>query len=256
VPIAMTQEQQALQASLRDWAKHTDPIAVVRQGPSTALLADLAALGVFAIPLDGGTVTDLAAALEQLACALTPGPVLPTALASLLLARCGRPDLAGATACVALAPGTLTGTRQADGGLRVTGETGPVLWAAMSTLATERVAMGEGRDEAVQNLLAAGGAVNSDYAERTGVHVAAGRAVALLEERGAHPAIRKLIGTGHRQAVAETALELLGPAGAAATGQPGEASYAFLLTRCLSIAGGTTQILLNQVAERVLGLPR
>ena len=81
---------------------------------------------------------------------------------------------------------------------------------AMSTLATERVAMGGGRDEAVQNLLAAGGAVNSDYAERTGVHVATGRAVALLEERGAHPAIRKLIGTGHRQAVAETALELLG----------------------------------------------
>ena len=127
---------------------------------------------------------------------------------------------------------------------------------AMSTLATERVAMGGGQDEAVQNLLAAGGAVNPDYAERTGVHVASGRAVALLELRGAHPAIRKLIGTGHRQAVAETALELLGPAGAAATGQPGEASYEFLLTRCLSIAGGTTQILLNQVAERVLGLPR
>ena len=35
-------------------------------------------------------MTDLAAALEQLACALAPGPVLPTALASLLLARCGR----------------------------------------------------------------------------------------------------------------------------------------------------------------------
>ena len=73
-----------------------------------------------------------------------------------------------------------------------------------------------------------------------------------LGERGAHPAIRKLLGTAHRQAVAETALELLGPAGAAET----EASGEFLLTRCLSIAGGTTQILLNQVAERVLGLPR
>ena len=127
---------------------------------------------------------------------------------------------------------------------------------AMSTLATERVAMGGGQHEAVANLLAAGGAVKEDYAERTGVHVASGQAVALLEQRGAHPAIRKLIGTGHRQAVAETALELLGPAGAAATGQPGEASYEFLLTRCLSIAGGTTQILLNQVADRVLGLPR
>ncbi len=123
---------------------------------------------------------------------------------------------------------------------------------AMSALATERVAMGGGQDEAVQQLLAAGGAVNPDYAERTGVHVATGRAIALLELRGAHPAIRKLIGTAHRQAVAESTLELLGPAGAA----EGEASYEFLLTRCLSIAGGTTQILLNQVAERVLGLPR
>jgi alkylation response protein AidB-like acyl-CoA dehydrogenase len=51
---------------------------------------------------------------------------------------------------------------------------------------------------------------------------------------------------------AETALELLGPAGAAES----EAGQEFLLTRCLSIAGGTTQILLNQIAERVLGLPR
>jgi hypothetical protein len=30
VPTAMTQEQQALQASLRDWAKRADPLAVVR----------------------------------------------------------------------------------------------------------------------------------------------------------------------------------------------------------------------------------
>ena len=43
-----------------------------------------------------------------------------------------------------------------------------------------------------------------------------------------------------------------GPDGAA----EGEASGEFLLTRCLSIAGGTTQILLNQVAEHALGLPR
>ncbi len=648
MPIAMTQEQRALQASLRDWAKRTNPIALVRAlepqdpppnggpgGPGgMASPQDRGVAGgrppglAELIPLDGGTVTDLAAALEQLAGALAPGPVLPTALASLLLARCGQEKLlparaqAQATACVALdpgTPGTLTGTRQADGGLRVTGETGPVLWAAghllasahdgadgdawflldqdqpgvtienltpldfsrelaavrladavippenllpglrtesvrdlaatlyaaeaagvaawcsgtaadyantrrqfgrpigqfqavkhlcatmacraeraaalawdaaraaddspaehplaaaaaaalalddavdnakdciqvlggigftwehdahlylrralalrqllggnpawrtraaalgvsaarknvpatqpappatinawagpaiarfgteaqqerflgptqraeitwcqlfsepeagsdlaslrtravradggwrltgqkvwtslaheadwaiglartdpdvpkhegitfflvnmhapgidirplreitgrtmfnevflddvfvpddcvlgapgdgwrvaMSALATERVAMGGGQDEAVQQLLAAGGAVNPDYAERTGVHVATGRAIALLELRGAHPAIRKLIGTAHRQAVAESTLELLGPAGAA----EGEASYEFLLTRCLSIAGGTTQILLNQVAERVLGLPR
>jgi alkylation response protein AidB-like acyl-CoA dehydrogenase len=69
---------------------------------------------------------------------------------------------------------------------------------------------------------------------------------------GTIAAIRKLLGTAHRQEAAESALEHLGPAGAAET----EASQEFLLTRCLSIAGGTTQILLTQVAERVLGLPR
>jgi 3-oxochol-4-en-24-oyl-CoA dehydrogenase len=122
---------------------------------------------------------------------------------------------------------------------------------AMSTLAAERVAIGSGQDEATETLLAAGGA-GSIYAERTGLHVATGMSIAALGERGAHPAIRKLIGTGHRQAVAETVLDLLGPDGAAES----EASGEFLLTRCLSIAGGTTQILLNQVAERVLGLPR
>ena len=120
---------------------------------------------------------------------------------------------------------------------------------AMSTRATERVAIGAGRDEAVRKLLAV---AHPDYAERTGLHVATGHSVALLGERGAHPAIRKLIGTAHRQAVAETALEMAGPPGAAEA----EEGQEFLLTRCLSIAGGTTQVLLNQVAERVLGLPR
>jgi 3-oxochol-4-en-24-oyl-CoA dehydrogenase len=74
----------------------------------------------------------------------------------------------------------------------------------------------------------------------------------ILALRGAHPAVRKLLGVEQRQQSAEAALTALGPDGAVA----GEASFEFLLTRCLSIAGGTTQILLNQVAERVLGLPR
>jgi 3-oxochol-4-en-24-oyl-CoA dehydrogenase len=62
-------------------------------------------------------------------------------------------------------------------------------------------------------------------------------------------AVRKLVGVGHRQAVAEAALEIAGTA-------DGQAVQEFLLTRCLSIAGGTTQILLTLVGERLLGLPR
>jgi 3-oxochol-4-en-24-oyl-CoA dehydrogenase len=86
----------------------------------------------------------------------------------------------------------------------------------------------------------------------SGLHDVGALAVALLSVRGAHPAIRKLVGVEDRQAAAEQALTDLGPAGAIATEQAED----FLLTRCLSIAGGTTQVLLNQVAERVLGLPR
>jgi len=68
--------------------------------------------------------------------------------------------------------------------------------------------------------------------------------------------VRKLLGVAHRQAVAETALALAGVQGAAADGRAAEAVDSFLLTRCLSIAGGTSQILLSLVAERLLGLPR
>jgi alkylation response protein AidB-like acyl-CoA dehydrogenase len=56
--------------------------------------------------------------------------------------------------------------------------------------------------------------------------------------------------------VAEAALLLCGPEAAAVTEHTAEPIYQFLLTRCLSIAGGTTQILLSLVGERVLGLPR
>jgi alkylation response protein AidB-like acyl-CoA dehydrogenase len=193
VPIALTPDQLALQASVRDWAKQAAPLATVRR--------------------------------------LEPG--LPAAPGRTMFNEVFLDDVFVPDDCVLGAPGD---------GWRI----------AMSTLAAERVAIGSGQDEAVQALLAAGGAVNPLYSERTGLHVATGMSLAALGERGAHPAIRKLIGTGHRQAVAETVLDLLGPDGAAES----EASGEFLLTRCLSIAGGTTQILLNQVAERVLGLPR
>jgi alkylation response protein AidB-like acyl-CoA dehydrogenase len=158
VPIAATDEQLALQGSIRDWAKQAGPLALVRSlepGPDAggADVSDpgwggpswdgLAGLGVFSIALPaaaggaGGTVTDLAAALEELTLTLAPGPVLPTLLAGLVLAP--HPDLpvvppllsalaAGkTTATVGLPAATLTGAWQPAGQLRVTGEIGPVL---------------------------------------------------------------------------------------------------------------------------------
>ncbi len=122
---------------------------------------------------------------------------------------------------------------------------------ARSTLATERVAMGAGIRRSSQTARRTGPTPRTPNGP--GFHVATARARRPCWVSAArHPAIRKLLGIEHRQAVAETALALLGPDGAAEA----EASQEFLLTRCLSIAGGTTQILLTVVAERVLGLPR
>jgi alkylation response protein AidB-like acyl-CoA dehydrogenase len=103
--------------------------------------------------------------------------------------------------------------------------------------------------------------------ERLGGLVADGMAVRLLDQQAvlgqlrggdAPPlaAVRKLAGVAHRQSVAEAALELAGPAGAAADLESAALLHDFLLTRCLSIAGGTTQILQSLIAERFLGLPR
>jgi 3-oxochol-4-en-24-oyl-CoA dehydrogenase len=155
---------------------------------------------------------------------------------------------------------------------------------ARSTLASERLAIGTGSSvgaavEAVLALAARTGKAavvgngGLDEAnrlralEQIGGLVAQGLAVSLLDLqaafaqlRGADPgslaAVRKLVGVGHRQAAAEAALELAAPGGAVADGEHAVLLEEFLLTRCLSIAGGTTQILLSLVAERLLGLPR
>ncbi|MFD5096633.1 acyl-CoA dehydrogenase family protein [Amycolatopsis thailandensis] len=135
---------------------------------------------------------------------------------------------------------------------------------ARTTLANERVALGSGSavGEGVENLLATLG--DGADLEKLGELVADGSACSVLDLRatlrrldgqdpGAESSVRKLLGVRHRQAVAEFALEALGE-GALVAGDP--AQHEFLLTRCLSIAGGTTQVLLSLTAERLLGLPR
>jgi hypothetical protein len=139
-------------------------------------------------------------------------------------------------------------------------------WAlARTTLANERVAMGGGSSlgEAVERLLAAAPVPD----ERLGALVAQGLAVSLLDLRatlrrldgrdpGPESSVRKLVGVRHRQDVAEAALELAGPDGAAGDGASAALVHEFLLSRCHSIAGGTTQILSTLAGERILRLPR
>jgi alkylation response protein AidB-like acyl-CoA dehydrogenase len=62
------------------------------------------------------------------------------------------------------------------------------------------------------------------------------------------------------QHLMELAMEIEGPYGQFADGSEyslgGDWQYQFLRTRANSIEGGTTDILRNIVAERVLGLPK
>ncbi|MCC3328447.1 acyl-CoA dehydrogenase [Nocardia abscessus] len=138
---------------------------------------------------------------------------------------------------------------------------------ARSTLATERVAMGgNGIGPVLEELIAKSPATGPGAElvnDRLGGFVADAVAGLLLEQRaavkllaggdpGAQSSVRKLVGVRHRQAVAEFAVETAGLSGA----QDSEVVKEFLLTRCLSIAGGTEQILLTVAGERILGLPR
>lgn len=156
---------------------------------------------------------------------------------------------------------------------------------ARTTLAEERVAMG-GRSalsDGLERLLrlvgpeaGATGATSLDLLgrDRLGGLVTDGTAGSLIglratvrrlaaesggkaaPEQAASAAVLKLVGVAHRQAVAEAALEALGPHGAAVDDATEEIIHEFLVSRCLSIAGGTTQILMTLAAERILGLPR
>ncbi|PKV90582.1 alkylation response protein AidB-like acyl-CoA dehydrogenase [Amycolatopsis echigonensis] len=144
----------------------------------------------------------------------------------------------------------------------VVGEPGAGWKLARTTLANERVALGRGSavGETVEALLESAPAdVDRD---RLGALIGQGSACSVLDLRatlrrldglgpGAESSVAKLLGVRHRQETAEFALDLE-PELVAET----PAAQEFLLTRCLSIAGGTTQVLLSAAAERVLGLPR
>jgi alkylation response protein AidB-like acyl-CoA dehydrogenase len=66
--------------------------------------------------------------------------------------------------------------------------------------------------------------------------------------------IAKLFGAEHAQRVAELALRIAGPA--ILLGEERGVVHDYLFSRCLTIAGGTSEIVRNLIAERILGLPR
>lgn len=81
------------------------------------------------------------------------------------------------------------------------------------------------------------------------------------QQPGAESSIAKFLGVEHIQQVWETVMEWQGAAALSGGGKAPavdspDARWRFLNTRCLSIAGGTTEVQLNIIGERLLGLPR
>ncbi|MFI6551943.1 acyl-CoA dehydrogenase [Streptomyces griseus] len=152
----------------------------------------------------------------------------------------------------------------------VVGEAGGGWRVARDTLGNERVHMADQMtfDSGLETLIARSAGLDEPVRARIGALAAEAHALGCIglrttlqqvsgREPGAGASVRKLVQTRHQQKVAELTLELLGPDGAVdepAAG--GRALHGFLMSRCLTIAGGTTQIQLNVVAERILGLPR
>jgi alkylation response protein AidB-like acyl-CoA dehydrogenase len=151
---------------------------------------------------------------------------------------------------------------------------------ARTTLANERGSLsqtwtfGSGVAELLQVAKVAAGPSHA----RVGELVCAAHAIDLLglrvtlkqlsgTEPGATGSVRKLLGMRHAQEIAELCFALSGPGGAlggvggapvTASGEPNGAQWArqVLMTQALTIGGGTTDIQLNIIGERILGLPR
>ncbi|MFE3387273.1 acyl-CoA dehydrogenase [Streptomyces anulatus] len=152
----------------------------------------------------------------------------------------------------------------------VVGEVGGGWRVARNTLGNERVHMADQMtfDSGLEALIARSAGLDEATRTRIGALAAEAHALACVglrttlqqvsgREPGAGASVRKLVQTLHQQKVAELTLELLGPDGAVDEPAAGRrALHGFLMSRCLTIAGGTTQIQLNVVAERILGLPR
>ncbi len=145
-----------------------------------------------------------------------------------------------------------------------------------TTLANERVSMSSGASfgNGVESLIRTvarrrerGEGSPASLEQRLGHLIAEAQSVALLGHRatlrtlsgvdpGSGSSVRKLLGVEHEQRVQEMGMALYGADGAVRDGKAQRWEDGFLSTRCLTIAGGTSEVQRNVIAERILGQPR
>jgi alkylation response protein AidB-like acyl-CoA dehydrogenase len=140
---------------------------------------------------------------------------------------------------------------------------------AMAAFGNERVSIGSSSVTMVADsligLLEAHAADDGGLARETGALLVEAYTLAAMNLRQAARAvfdagpgiegnIAKLFGAEHAQRVAELAMRICGPA--IVLGKEPEVVHDYLFSRCLTIAGGTAEIVRNLIAERILGLPR
>jgi alkylation response protein AidB-like acyl-CoA dehydrogenase len=151
----------------------------------------------------------------------------------------------------------------------VLGEVNSGWRVAMATFGNERVSIGSGSvtmvaDELVE-LLDKYRPGDTGLAREVGALLVESHALAMLNVRQAARAVAdtepgvegnlaKLFGAEHAQRVVQLGMRIAGTA-ALIGGEP-KLVHDFFFSRCLTIAGGTSEIVRNLVAERILGLPR
>ncbi|SEB24644.1 MULTISPECIES: acyl-CoA dehydrogenase [unclassified Mycobacterium] len=144
---------------------------------------------------------------------------------------------------------------------------------ARATLGNERLSIGGGSgaqsgfsaDDLIALLDAAPPELAAGLRDRAGAVIAEGHTLRLLNLRrisraiagtgpGPEGNVTKLVVAEQGQRQTELGMKLAGPA--AVTGQTPTLTQAYLGYRAMTIAGGTSEITRNTIAERILGLPR
>jgi len=152
----------------------------------------------------------------------------------------------------------------------VVGEPGEGWAVARATLANERVSIGGAHREGptaldLLHLVDRYSPTDVGLRREVGALIAEGGSIAQLNVRsaeravvGAAPSVEgnvsKLLVAEHGQRVSELGLRIAGVAGV--TGGEPHLVFRYLFQRASTIAGGTSEVSRNVIAERILGLPR